>query len=156
VACLPNGEPRCALCPLAEFCAAKKQGLTRELPVKKALKAREVQQKTVLVLLRGGALALRKRENAGLLHGMWELPNLDGFLTEAEVRDCLLKSGCAPLRLTPLPPRKHVFTHIEWRMRGFLAQVAAPGVFGTWVTREQLQEYYAIPSAFQGFIPNYF
>jgi len=156
VICLPNGEPRCESCPLAGLCAAKKQGLTRELPVKKALKAREIQQKTMLVLLRGDTLALWKREAPGLLHGMWELPNLDGWRAEAEIRDFLVESGCAPLRMAALPPRKHLFTHIEWQMRAFLAEVSAPGIFDMWVTRDQLRENYAVPSAFQSFIPNYF
>lgn len=152
VLCLPNGEPRCASCPLAEFCAAKRRGLTLKLPVKRAARQRKVQQKTVLFLLRGGAAALQKRDGPGLLCGMWELPNLDGWLTESEVLDFLRQSGCAPGRIEPLKARKHVFTHVEWHMRGFSVELASPGPYQTWATREQLRTYYALPSAFQGFL----
>ena len=32
--CVPNGAPRCGICPLAWLCRAKREGLWEELPVK--------------------------------------------------------------------------------------------------------------------------
>lgn len=36
--CIPNGEPHCSMCPVAEFCKAEKAGDDAMLPVKKTKK----------------------------------------------------------------------------------------------------------------------
>ena len=40
--CLPNGEPRCDGCPLRELCLARAEGLTAELPRRRAKKERRI------------------------------------------------------------------------------------------------------------------
>ena len=42
--------------------------------------------------------------------------------------DTLIAAGYArPRNFVPLPPAKHVFTHLIWHMRGWLAEIdAAP------------------------------
>ncbi|MFA9381330.1 MAG: A/G-specific adenine glycosylase, partial [Acetanaerobacterium sp.] len=79
--CLPNGVPKCGECPLAALCMAREQGLCTLLPVKAPKKARSVEYRTVLVLMCGERLAVRRRGGKGLLAGMWELPSLDGVLS---------------------------------------------------------------------------
>ncbi|MCL2107551.1 MAG: NUDIX domain-containing protein, partial [Oscillospiraceae bacterium] len=46
---------------------------------------------------------------------------------------------------------KHIFTHIEWHMRGTrleLARLPEDNNGLVWVTERELQEEYALPSAF--------
>lgn len=81
VVCVPNGAPKCEECPLGHFCLARKHGTVEELPVKAPKKARTIEQRTVLVI-QDGAAAIRKRPDAGLLAGLYELPNVEGHLTE--------------------------------------------------------------------------
>ena len=61
--------------------------------------------------------------------------------------------GIAPQKLRALRPAKHLFTHIEWRMDGFLAlcgEFSPPE--GTALARwEELEAGYALPSAFAAF-----
>ncbi|WP_418706515.1 A/G-specific adenine glycosylase, partial [Anaerotruncus massiliensis (ex Liu et al. 2021)] len=76
--CAPNGPPACGRCPLAGLCAAHAAGNETAYPVKAAKKARRVEERTVLLLVRDELLALRRRPAKGLLAGLWELPNLPG------------------------------------------------------------------------------
>ncbi|MBP3319199.1 MAG: A/G-specific adenine glycosylase, partial [Ruminiclostridium sp.] len=73
--CLPNGAPLCDKCPAADFCQARIQGRTGELPVRPAKKPRKVEERKVFFLFHGGKVALRRRPAKGLLAGLWEYPN---------------------------------------------------------------------------------
>ena len=72
--CLPNGAPLCDQCPTKDFCTARLTERTGELPVKAAKKARRVEERTVFLIFRDGAVALRRRKSRGLLAGLWEYP----------------------------------------------------------------------------------
>jgi len=50
VICLPNGAPKCELCPVRMCCEAYRQGRTAELPVLSARKARRIERKTGFAL----------------------------------------------------------------------------------------------------------
>lgn len=82
VVCVPNGAAKCEECPLGHFCLARKHGTVEELPVKAPKKARTIEQRTVLVIQDGAGTAIRKRPDTGLLAGLYELPNVEGHLTE--------------------------------------------------------------------------
>mgnify|MGYP002171214703 CR=1 FL=1 len=72
--CVPNGAPRCDVCPVAEICQARKQDTWRSLPVRSEKKKRKIVDKTVFILLTEDTVALHKRSASGLLAGMWEFP----------------------------------------------------------------------------------
>ena len=72
--CIPNGEPHCSVCPVAEFCKARKHGTMQCYPVKKTKKERKLEQRTIFVIECQGKYMIRKRPEKGLLAGMWELP----------------------------------------------------------------------------------
>ncbi|MFQ9409908.1 MAG: NUDIX domain-containing protein [Evtepia gabavorous] len=61
--------------PSGAFCQARKQGRTKDLPVRPAKKPRRVEERVVFLLFRGGKVALRRRPGKGLLAGLWEYPN---------------------------------------------------------------------------------
>ena len=82
---------------------------------------------------------------------MWELPNTEGQLSSEEARAFLKRWEINQSHIEPLRKAKHIFTHIEWRMSGYLVTVEE-GVSGTsltWVTRTELQEQLSLPSAFR-------
>ena len=81
--CGPNTAPRCDACPVQALCLGCQRGTAEALPVKKAKKARRVEEKTVFLLMKEGRIALRKRRETGLLAGLWEFPNVEGTLDEA-------------------------------------------------------------------------
>lgn len=147
--CLPNGEPLCAQCPLAAVCKAHLNGLTNAIPVKAAKKKRRIEAWTVFVILNKSRVALKKREDTGLLASLWEFPNTGGALSPSEAENYLQQNGIEPLGLAPLAPAKHIFTHVEWHMTGYLATTARQDGQFTWSTRGGLEKEYALPSAFR-------
>ena len=151
--CLPNGAPRCEVCPLAELCLGLARSTAPELPVKAKKKERRVEEKTVLVLIDGeGRAALERRPARGLLAGLWQLPLLSGHAAEKELREALEGWGMQAQSLRPLGDAVHIFSHVEWRMTGWLARVRGEGPF-TWAAPEELEERYALPSAFRAYRP---
>ena len=151
--CLPNGMPECSACPVREYCEAYKQDLIPEIPRKVQKKARKIEKRTVLVLCRQDKFALIKRGEKGLLPNLWEFPNYEGHLTKEQCSEILNHKGITANTLIPLPPAKHIFTHLEWDMIGFLVTVAvSPDSAGLiWATTEEIDRQYSIPTAFKSF-----
>ena len=146
--CLPNGAPLCAECPARAFCAAYRGELTDVLPVRAPKKARRAEERTVFLLLRDGRLAVRTRPDTGLLAKLTEFPNTDGSLDEPSARVALARWGLDADALTPLGTAKHVFTHIEWQMKGYAAAVTGDCPAFRWVDAAAF-EALAIPTAFK-------
>lgn len=61
VVCVPNGQPKCDLCPVRGFCQAGLHGTMEKFPVKAPKKPRVVEERTVLVIQDGSCTAIRKR-----------------------------------------------------------------------------------------------
>lgn len=156
VVCVPNGTAKCSQCPLASECEAYKKGIVSELPVKPSKKARTIENRTVLVIQDGSRTAIGKRPPRGLLAGLYELPNYPGHLSLQGALEQVKKMGLEPLRIEALPEAKHIFSHIEWRMTGYLIRVAALESSDKqellFVEKQQSDKSYAIPSAFGAYV----
>lgn len=146
--CLPNGEPRCAECPWQEVCAAHGDERETEYPVMPEKKKRRLEKRTVLLIRSGKHVLIRRRADKGLLAGLYEFPNTEGWLNEKEAADYvrgLLRSGAgddscgegAPsedggeteMEVRPLGEAKHIFSHIEWHMAGYCVRLPEGWVF---------------------------
>ena len=147
--CVPNGEPKCDICPAKEFCLARQRGTAMSLPVKKAKKARRAEEKTVYVLVKEGKVALRQRGEGGLLAGLWEFPNVPGKLEESHAAAPLKEWGLVPKAWKRKLTAKHIFTHVEWHMTGYVLEVEGEGPF-LWADAAELTAH-AVPSAFGKF-----
>ena len=128
VVCVPNGQPDCGACPLKDVCRAKAAGTAGALPNKKPKKPRVIEEKTVFALFDHGAPLLLKRPDSGLLAGLYELPNVSGTLSATEAMERLSAWNLHPVGDLQSYAAKHVFTHIEWHMRVYAADVAGDGV----------------------------
>lgn len=149
IVCLPNGEPKCAECPLKELCVAKRDDLIKEIPVKTGKKARKQEERTVFILRHKDQIAIRQRPEKGLLANLWEFPNVSEHLNPAQVEDLF---GESVLSIRKLENSLHVFTHIEWHMIGYevLLKDEVPGY--QWATVRQILTEKAIPSAFRCYL----
>ena len=127
--CVPNGQPLCGDCPLASVCKAKEAGTAGALPNKAPKKPRAAEERTVFALYEHGAPLLLKRPNKGLLAGLYELPNVSGYLSTEQAMQWLSEHGLHPTGDLSVYAAKHIFTHIEWRMRVYAADVEGDGVF---------------------------
>ncbi len=145
--CLPKAAPACARCPLSGLCEAERLGLQAALPVRTKKAGRRREELTVYLLWRDGTVALRKRPEQGLLAGLWEFPHVPGALEEDAAARPLEKWGLVPVEWRKKITAKHIFTHVEWHMTGYLLTVQGDGGGFTWADRETLEEL-AVPSAF--------
>ena len=153
--CIPNGEPFCENCPWESICKAHKYGQETDFPVKAKKKQRKIGKKAVFLIEVSDKIILHKRPEKGLLSGLWELPNLDGELSAKELSEQMKKWENGDYMIEPLGEGKHIFSHVEWQMRGYRIQMRDISEKllekEEWiaVSREDLEEKYAIPSAFE-------
>lgn len=156
IVCLPNGEPKCAECPVRHLCRSFAEGTQMEYPVKKKAKERRIEKRTVFLFCDGGAVAIRKRKSTGLLAGMYEFPNVEGHLKRQEAIDYARSLGLAPVRVKKLESAKHIFSHVEWHMTGYeilvdeLEKEMKDNVI--FAGRDELEEKYPMPSAFETYL----
>ncbi len=152
--CLPNSAPLCEHCPLASLCVSYAHGTNCTLPRKATKKSREKQEKTVLLLVCDSKIIIRRRKKKGLLAGMWQFPDLEGYRAPEEIHRWMADYGLIPLRIQTGPKYKHIFTHKEWWMISYLVECERPFPLPNcqWVTRQELQNTYPLPAAYQPFL----
>lgn len=149
--CIPNGEPLCEKCPLQEICVAKKENLIAEIPVRNQKIKRRKEEKAVFVLEFENKIAIRKREDTGLLANMYEFPNIDKKVTKKEMEDILQHWCLTSKSIEKIGTHHHIFSHIEWDMIGYKVKVENKNQELIWVEKEELLEKYPIPGAFMPF-----
>lgn len=149
--CVPNGAPRCDVCPVAEICQAREQDTWGNLPVRSEKKKRKIVDKTVFILLTEDTVALHKRSASGLLAGMWEFPNVDVKLDKQEAVTQVTGWQTEPVDLLMQTSYTHIFSHVEWHMTAYYIRCRKTNKKWKWVTKESLDETYALPSAFRPF-----
>ena len=155
VICVPNGAPHCQQCPLATLCEAKQKGIQMELPVKPVKKQRRIEKKTILLIEKGGMIGIQKRPDQGLLASMWELPGLSGH---KQIKTLQKELQCE--KIQSLGSAKHIFSHVEWHMKGHHVVVGEEDcveiqkIFPSliYVKKADLQQKYALPVAFHPFL----
>lgn len=149
--CLPNGAPMCDSCPWNKMCLAKKKDTWEKYPFKAKAKKRKIENKTVLIIRDGDKIILRKRPNKGLLAGLYEFPNEEGLLSEEEVLALVKERNLVPVYIKKLEEAKHIFSHIEWHMQGYMVKVSQIELDSTdsiFIDVADAKENYPIPSAF--------
>ena len=153
--CLPGAAPECGKCPLAGICIACRDGLTQQIPVKAPKKPRKIQKKTILVIRDGVQAVFGRRPGRGLLAGMYELPSLEGHADADAALDAVRAMGVQPVRIQALERAKHIFTHIEWDMIGYmvlvedLGQPMPDGLFAAPVSC--IRDTLPVPTAFSAY-----
>jgi A/G-specific adenine glycosylase len=175
--CVPNGQPKCAECPLASICLARKRGLLDSIPYKAPKKPRKIEERTILVIESGDRIAIQKRPDHGLLASLYEFPNLEGKWTEKEIVQMLSETSCVRtknkvaadsdeageaeknvatehsvvIQIERLADAKHIFSHVEWHMTGYLVKMdEIPQVYLS-VHQEELKEKYPLPNAYAAY-----
>ena len=119
--CLPKG-PKCDLCPVAGHCRALADDACEDFPRKPAPVPKKEQDWTILLVMAGDRLLVRRRPK-GLLGGLYEFAAVEGHFDEGALAARLDRLGFGGIRLGKrLPDAKHVFTHRVWRMRGWLVR----------------------------------
>lgn len=149
--CTPK-SPKCGTCPVRDLCKAKAHQTIEQLPVKEKKMQQRVEERTVFLLQCDDKFAIAKREDKGLLAGLWQLPNVLGKLTAEQAIDMAGTFGVRPAGIIKETHKEHVFTHIRWQMTCYHLQCAVQAKNYQWATLQQLESVYALPTAFRIFL----
>ena len=150
--CGPNWKPKCERCPCAALCLGYQKGTAEALPVKAPKKPKRQEDRTVFIFSCGDAYALCKRPDRGLLAGLWEFPNVTGKLDLSQALSAAEQFGVRPRNLLRQTEKKHIFTHIQWNLRGYYIEAAEESDRFSWFTAAQLRAQAALPTAFRQFL----
>ena len=146
--CIPNGEPLCERCPVREICIAKNKNLTSFIPVRNQKMKRRKEDITIFLLEYENRIAIRKRDNKGLLASLYEFPNINRKLSKKEIQKVLLGWRLESKQIEKIGTHHHVFSHIEWDMVGYKIQLNSMNEEFKWVEKGEILYKYPIPGAF--------
>ena len=150
--CIPGPHPLCESCPCVNFCISRQNRTQEERPLLTPKRGRRQEFYTVFILCCEGRIALCKRPGSGLLGGLWQLPNVAGTLSLEEALQKAQAWGLSPLAPEQTLKRKHIFTHLEWRMTAYRIRCAQAAPAFQWVRPEEMEQDYALPTAFRQFL----
>ncbi|MCK4934323.1 MAG: NUDIX domain-containing protein, partial [Simkaniaceae bacterium] len=103
-----------ALCPLQEFCCAKKQGIAESLPVKKKpAKVTELHHFTLVVYSSEGVF-LQKGKGGKVMQDLWEFP----FVKEKESFDEKQYQSLPKITHHFTRYRAHLYPYLRKRKKG--------------------------------------
>ena len=149
--CGPNRKPDCESCPCRELCLGFQNGTAEALPVKSPKKERRQEDRTVFIFHCDGRYALEKRPDKGLLAGLWQFPNVPGHLSTSQALSQAEHMGLRPREINREVERKHIFTHIQWNMKGIYLEVSAASGSFRWLSADEIDAQAALPTAFRLF-----
>ena len=133
--CTPR-KPQCLVCPLGDFCTARKRGTQSERPVKRPKAASEKLELAVTIVMKGRRLLVRQRpSDAAVMAGFWEFPEAQG----TELSDHGFQR--AGIRLgEPLGLFRHAITFRDYKVVVYQASLAGRLSEGhRWVSLEELR-----------------
>jgi A/G-specific adenine glycosylase len=139
--CTPRGA-RCGLCPVARFCAARRQDRVRQLPNLGA-RARTTQRRFLAFVARCQTRLLVRQRPPGVPNaGLWELPNVEVVHANPDLKQAAAVAlGFTPAALEPLGSVKHSITRSRITIDVFTASVRGPRRLasppGRWLTPSQ-------------------
>ena len=145
--CIPNGTPKCEICPVRKHCEGYRKGNPQLYPVKAEKKARTQEYLNVFFCVYEDKIAIHKRPPKGLLSGLWELPNARNDIS---IPAAIQEYGILEAEITPMKNQKHIFTHIEWYMDCYYVKVTQKNESELiWLTQAESETFLALPSAFK-------
>ena len=76
---------------------------------------------------------------------------MEGHLDTGKALEKLEQLGIRPREIIKQVERRHIFTHIIWKMRGIYLEVAEAAEDYHWLTAEEIRAEAALPTAFRQF-----
>lgn len=160
--CIPNGSPKCEICPLTAHCKAYKMDEVEKYPTKVEKKPRRIENYTVLLIRQGDRILIEKRNKKGVLHGLWGYPMVGNELLTDFIEN--IEKDYGKIKIRKHKNSKHIFSHIEWKMESVILELPADKVMEKeegyfqeklWVTAHDIEETYSIPTAFKKYTKDF-
>ncbi len=150
--CRPR-DPLCLICPLAELCPTRRDGLQNEIPAPKRKTVFEETREAAVVAWRRGQVLLVRRRDGERWAGLWDFPRVTCDATDASPGDdelemkVLAQTGVSIGGLAPLTTLRHGVTRFRITLECFTAQARAKAARTNshaeikWVRPADLGEY---------------
>ncbi len=106
-----RGNPRCAECPVATDCVARRNDRTAQLPAARPTKILPRRAIGILLIERQGEVLVERRPATGIWAGLWSLPEVDSHVDIVQL--CRARFGAEVTLREALPAIGHTFTHFH-------------------------------------------
>jgi len=144
--CKPK-DPQCQICPLKSSCLAFQKNLQKILPMKKKREKIPLRINSAMVIWKKDRILIQKREEKGLLGGLWEFPGMNNLHDFSKINGELMDwRPHLGFRLTDqefLFKLKHTFTHFKMDLYVFKARfLSGKGIqkkAQRWVTLDEIE-----------------
>ncbi len=156
--CIPAGVPKCSQCPLYDECLSRKNKTSLNYPVRLVKKEKPIEYYTVFIFYYQDYFFIEKRKKRGLLYGLWQFPNVEGFPSTEEIKRYSRNLGLDIVKIDKGITYTHVFTHKKWNMKSYYIEVSSKNIeqsSGVFVTEDERKKNYSLPGAFQPFQRNF-
>lgn len=149
--CTPSGVPKCEKCPLKHGCLAYKNTNYFLFPIKDEKKEKEIVPLTVMILVYNDKTFIQKRKELGLLHHLFEFPNIPGIKSREEIFTLASSYGKVS-KVEKSITYTHIFTHKKWEMHSYIIFLESVYDKSLFLSYENIEKNYALPTAFQVFL----
>ncbi|WP_035315413.1 A/G-specific adenine glycosylase [Brochothrix campestris] len=116
--CTPK-NPKCAACPVAQYCRSHASGTMLNFPVKtKKIKTKQRYLVTAIIQNNAGEILVQQRPETGLLANMWMFPSIEADKPFADLATSFKIGLDLPVYVNQesLGQVKHVFSHLKWEV----------------------------------------
>ncbi len=127
--CTPQ-SPKCLLCPWQKFCIANKKNIQDKIPYIKKPEKKRFEGYVHLIQNKKGDFLIRKREEKGLLHGLYEFP-------WTKEKNILFESNWNDMDKTV----SHTFTHFHLTLHLIQTYSDATPINGLFVSKEEFSKF---------------
>ena len=115
-----RARPACLLCPVADECVARLEGIQSQLPTPRPRASRPRRAAWLVMAMRGEhKVLLERRPPAGIWGGLWGLPE---FPTRAHADQWCIENLSAAAPATRGDVIRHAFSHFDFEMRPLLVR----------------------------------
>jgi A/G-specific adenine glycosylase len=142
--CAPR-QPRCAVCPIAKFCAAYQQGRIHELPSLSPRIRAMPRRFVAFIAQKRGRFLVRQRPAGSVNAHLWEFPNVELTPVDSDLQHAVRKAlGVRPERLELFATIKHSITRYRINLEAYRVpsrQAARiPSAKGHWLGWSRLNQ----------------
>jgi A/G-specific adenine glycosylase len=139
-----RSKPRCNDCPLSRICVAAKDGLQADLPTRKPKKITPTKYASFVFSVKDRKVLLVRRPPTGIWGGLWCLPQLGLFSTEAIVQNSS----------DQVAGFEHSFTHFKLQASVFERHASSSQAGESterWVSVDDLDDY-GLPAPIKAYL----
>ncbi|MCF6094389.1 A/G-specific adenine glycosylase [Microaerobacter geothermalis] len=145
--CTPK-SPSCLSCPVVSLCRGREKGEHGRLPIKGKKKPPVPVTLICGVIVKGEEVLIDKRENDGLLKGLWEFPQIECNEPANEIFQ-FTKYIWKTFGVKARPEKylmtvTHTFSHVKWHIEVYqyvCEELDKREGRGKWVSIHQLNQY---------------